>query len=108
MPENLWGYLTVALIFFVLGRMSADRGRLAARGGHTRDPRPSEPSPQAAAPPRPLELPTELDTEIRELLDHGNPIQAIKRYREETGVDLKTAKQAIDAYHEQLRRSGLI
>ncbi|MBO9662086.1 hypothetical protein [Dokdonella sp.] len=107
MPENLWSYLLVAAVFFVLGRVTADRG--GARpgiGAGDRNERARTPRP--TTPPRPLELPTDLDTEIREMIVHGNPIQAIKRYREATGVDLKTAKEAIDDYQERLRRSGLL
>lgn len=100
MPEALWGYLLVGLVFFVLGRVTAGRG-----GG---EPRRREPAPLSSAAPRPLELPAGLDAEIRELLDHDNTIQAIKRYREETGVDLKTAKDAVFEYREQLRRRGLV
>lgn len=103
MPENLWSYLLVGLVFFVLGRMTAGRGE---RGSRVREP--VAPAPRPSAPPRPLELPTDLDAEIRELIDHDNMIQAIKRYREETGVDLKTAKDAVFEYRERLRRRGLV
>jgi ribosomal protein L7/L12 len=36
------------------------------------------------------------DPEIQDLLAKGNEIQAIKRYRELTGLGLKEAKDAID------------
>lgn len=107
MPENLWSYLLVAAVFFVLGRLTADRGGASARNGDgDRNARTQTPRP--TTPPRPFELPADLDTEIRELLVRGNPIQAIKRYRDRTGVDLKTAKEAIDGYQERLRRGGLL
>lgn len=38
-----------------------------------------------------------LEEELRELLGAGNKIQAIKRYREETGVGLAEAKEAVEA-----------
>lgn len=106
MPENPWSYLIVAAVFFVLGRLSADRGGTRPRSGGERIERAQAPAP--AAPPRRLELPADLDTEIRELVGRGNVIQAIKRYRDETGVDLKTAKEAIDDYQDRLRRGGLL
>lgn len=104
---SLWSYLLVALVFFVLGRLSVDRGRSGVRTGAS-DPREPARTAPPPAPPRPLELPADLDTEIRELLVRGNPIQAIKRYREQTGTDLKTAKAAIDDYQERLRQRGLL
>ena len=101
MPENFWSYLLVGLVFFALGRMSAGRAGERAM-------RPREPVARPSAAPPPLELPAGLDAEIRELIDHDNMIQAIKRYREETGVDLKTAKDTVFEYRERLRRRGLI
>lgn len=46
------------------------------------------------------------DEEIQRLLLSGKKIQAIKLYREQTGVGLKEAKNTIDAL-ERLLRSGL-
>ncbi len=37
------------------------------------------------------------EEELRELLAAGNKMQAIKRYREETGSGLKEAKEAVEA-----------
>lgn len=37
------------------------------------------------------------EDEIRQLLASGNKIEAIKRYREETGTDLAEAKAAVEA-----------
>ncbi|MCH7638952.1 MAG: ribosomal protein L7/L12 [Bacteroidetes bacterium] len=39
---------------------------------------------------------TALPEHIAELIRHGRKIEAIKILREETGVDLKTAKEAVD------------
>ena len=44
-------------------------------------------------PPDPTE-----DPEIQDLLAKGNEIQAIKRYRELTGLGLKEAKDAIEQH----------
>lgn len=38
--------------------------------------------------------------QIRDLLASGKKIEAIKAYREATGADLKTAKDAVDAMEE--------
>jgi ribosomal protein L7/L12 len=103
MPENLWGYLLVGLVFFMLGRITVGRGERATRAST-----PAAPAPRPSTPPHPLELPADLDAEIRELIDHDNVIQAIKRYREQTGADLKTAKDAVFEYRERLRRRGLV
>jgi ribosomal protein L7/L12 len=40
---------------------------------------------------------TGFSPQVRELVMTGKTIQAIKRYREETGCDLATAKNAIES-----------
>jgi ribosomal protein L7/L12 len=45
-----------------------------------------------AGPPDPMS-----DPEIQDLLAKGNEIQAVKRYRELSGLGLKESKDAIDA-----------
>ena len=42
---------------------------------------------------------TEWMTEVRRLKESGNVIQAIKLYRESTGVGLKEAKNAVEALY---------
>jgi ribosomal protein L7/L12 len=44
----------------------------------------------------PVELDPNQDPEIQDLLAKGNETQAIKRYRELSGLGLKEAKEAID------------
>lgn len=39
-----------------------------------------------------------LSSEVCRMADQGEKIEAIKRHREETGVGLKEAKDAIDSY----------
>lgn len=39
----------------------------------------------------------DLEAEIRQLLDSGNKIQAVKVYREKTGAGLAEAKDAVEA-----------
>jgi large subunit ribosomal protein L7/L12 len=54
------------------------------------------PAGQAAAAPAPG---TEWMTEVRRLKQSGNAIQAIKLYRENTGLGLKEAKDAVEALY---------
>lgn len=51
-------------------------------------------SDESAPPPFPPELLDEIDG----LLSRGHTVGAIKRVRDATGCDLKTAKDAVDAY----------
>ena len=44
----------------------------------------------------------ELSDEVRQLLQGGNKIGAIKRYREETGVGLREAKEAVEALEREV------
>jgi ribosomal L7/L12-like protein len=39
-----------------------------------------------------------LSADVRQLADDGKKIEAIKLYREETGLGLKEAKDAVEAY----------
>jgi ribosomal protein L7/L12 len=48
-------------------------------------------SGEPGGPPDPM-----ADAEIQDLLAKGNEMQALKRYRELTGLGLKEAKEAID------------
>ena len=48
---------------------------------------------------------TEWMSEVRDLVARGNTIQAIKVYREHTGLGLKEAKDAVDALREGARTS---
>ncbi len=41
--------------------------------------------------------------EVQQLLLRGKKIDAIKVYRQQTGADLKTAKNAVDAIERQMR-----
>ncbi len=54
-------------------------------------------------------MPAELDERLRnEIMDHifaGRKIEAIKRYREATGSDLKEAKEYLDDLTDQLRQT---
>ena len=72
------------------------RGRVTALAGS------SFPSPEAAAPTpvpdtsSPASLP-ELNAVEIQMIAEGRVIYAVKNYKDRTGVDLKTAKAAIDA-----------
>lgn len=65
----------------------------------------TSPAPEAAAPTpvpatsSPASLP-ELNAEETQMVTEGKMIYALKTYKDRTGVDLKTAKAAIDAARE--------
>ncbi len=63
-----------------------------ARAARARAGAPCAPGPRGEREPAP-----ELLAEVAELLRAGKKINAIKRYREETGLSLKEAKDAVDA-----------
>ncbi len=81
----------LVLIGFVLGRLSV------SRSGNPGMPRPS-------APLTGIDL-ANADAEIVVCLRSGRKIDAIKRYRELHHVDLKSAKEAVEAMEAQLPRS---
>ncbi len=53
--------------------------------------------PSSSTPVERPELPPEALAEVRAALAAGNKIEAIKLYREHTGLGLKEAKDAVDA-----------
>lgn len=50
--------------------------------------------------------PQETSKRVREEMFAGNKIQAIKLYREQTGVGLKEAKDAVEKLEAELRASS--
>ena len=52
------------------------------------------------------QLPEQVVEEISEAIFKGRKIHAIKVYREQMGVDLKTAKEFVDALAERLREEA--
>ncbi len=52
-------------------------------------------TPPLRAPARPLD--PAFEAEVRRLAQHGDTIEAIRLYRERTGLGLKEAKDAVDA-----------
>jgi hypothetical protein len=62
---------------------------------------PREPGPAPGPAGGPADA---LERELRELLASGGKIAAIRRHREATGADLRTAKDAVEAI---ARRHGL-
>jgi Ribosomal protein L7/L12 C-terminal domain len=48
----------------------------------------------------------ELKEQVRSLLLQGNKIEAIKIYREATGLGLKESKDAVELIESELRGSG--
>jgi ribosomal protein L7/L12 len=80
-----WYWLAAVAAVVGLGLMSR-RGELSG----SKDVRPRDTTPSPAA--------------IDELLRRGQKIQAIKYYRELHGVDLKAAKDAVEARARELGR----
>ena len=82
---------------------SAGSAGVAALAGSS-FPSPEEAVPQASVPAFPAGAPNpttasfpELNAVELQLIADGRMINAVKTYRDRTGVDLKTAKAAIDA-----------
>ena len=80
----------------------ADAGVTALSGSSL--PAPEAPAPQASVPAVPAGVPNPATTSFPELspaelqmVGEGRVINAVKAYRDRTGVGLKTAKAAIDA-----------
>lgn len=80
----------------------ADTGVTALAGSSL--PTPEAPAPQAAVPAVPAGVPNPASASLPELsaaelqmVGEGRVLNAVKAYRDRTGVDLKTAKAAIDA-----------
>lgn len=80
----------------------ADTGVTALAGSSL--PTPEAPAPQAAVPAVPAGVPNPASASLPELnaveiqmIAEGRMMYAVKAYRDRTGVDLKTAKAAIDA-----------
>lgn len=80
----------------------ADAGVTALAGSSF--PAPEAAAPQASVPAIPAGAPTpatasfpELSAAELQMIAEGRVLNAVKSYRDRTGVDLKTAKAAIDA-----------
>lgn len=112
MPDGLWGKLIVAMAFFVLGRVIAGVGA----GRRERDDanavrnlyKSRIPAHGPTSASSRLNVSAGLGAELRPLILRGDLIEAIKRYREETGAGLKESKDAVEAFREQLRQQRLI
>lgn len=83
-PFFAWS-LVVLAIGYTLGRNSAGRSDL------------TEPPPGTTAPRRALNLPSEIEAEIEAALRDNRKIEAIKILRDASDMDLKEAKEAIEA-----------
>lgn len=83
------------------------------RGGEVITLRPPAPGQQSTAETgRPVSLPPKSsvlrevnDSEIEQQIRSGHLIDAIKLYREKTGVGLKEAKDAVAAWRDRIRAS---
>ena len=75
----------------------ADAGVSALSGSGAFAPEAAAPTPVPATPsPASVSLP-ELNAVEIQMIAEGRTLNAVKSYRDRTGVDLKTAKAAIDA-----------
>ena len=85
------GLVFLLLLVLLLRRRSGDRDLIAPPP--SRAELPGAPSEGAASS---LELPPEVESEVRALLRAGNKIEAIKRVREATRLGLAEAKQLVE------------
>jgi ribosomal protein L7/L12 len=86
------------IVVFVVGLVA---GYLLSRVLAARGPRDTGAHAAAVATPAPA---VELPDEVRALADDEELIAAIKRMRELTGMGLKEAKDAVDAYRARRQR----
>jgi large subunit ribosomal protein L7/L12 len=85
--------LIIAIVLGALGFFLGFRVRDSlGRPAHTLGDRPVPPEQSPA-----------LDEDLRALLLQGRKIEAVKRYRQQTGVGLAQAKNAVDALEEKLK-----
>lgn len=48
------------------------------------------------------------DAELRQLIENGNLLQAVRRYKEQHGVGVAEAKQALEAFRSQSERNAKV
>ncbi len=84
--DNLYLYIGLALLLISALAYIVYRSRSQAA-----------PSLPYQTPPPPIGISSSIHSEIERLLRSGQKIQAIKLYRERTGVGLKEAKDAVEA-----------
>lgn len=82
-------YALLVILGFVIGRVTARQ-----RPDHEQR---SRPVPAAYAPPAVPLIDRELESQVVLLLSQRGKIEAIKLYREHTGVGLREAKDAVEA-----------
>lgn len=90
---HLWFLIPIAAV--VGSQVSYHGGRRRHRDRHQVGPQ--------SAPPQLRQLGSDEAARITDLLHEGKKIQAVKAYREATGADLITAKNAVDNWGETLR-----
>lgn len=83
-------YILLVVLGFVIGRVTARQ-----RPEHERQSRP--PSGATYPPPAAPLMDRELESQVVLLLSQHSKIEAIKLYREHTGVGLREAKDAVEA-----------
>jgi hypothetical protein len=98
------GVMIAFAVGLVLGRRNARPGGIwASPGGAATSVKGIEVPPRAgpAAAPASRTLSVAAENELRRHLERGHMIEAIKRYRELTGVGLREAKEGVEAMRRQ-------
>lgn len=101
----LWQLLLLMLVAFMLGRWSVrpsrprdDGIRRPAPFTHPQDkPAPAALPGAAAAPVSDVRLPPDVERRVRDLIQRGHKIEAIKDVRYATNLGLKEAKDLVEA-----------
>lgn len=100
-----WDFLLIAALCLIAGRIGAGFGRgrsedyLAKRNARKLDAI----IKHLGIAEWPVSRPGQPSADVRAFAERGDTIAAIKCYREETGVGLKQAKEAVGAYRITVR-----
>ena len=98
-----YDYLIIAALMFVIGRVSAGFARCDDYAARLNARKLDAIIKHLNITAPPISRPGLLTDAVRAAADRGDKIDAIKRYREETGAGLKEAKDAIDSYQPRPR-----
>ena len=97
----LLGFILIGLVCFIVGFVAGRRSALRA-GPMIMQPSPLHMSRPMGAP-QGATLAGEME-DVRACIRGGNKIQAIKIYRERTGLGLKESKDAVEAMEREMQR----
>ena len=96
----LWLIALVALVLLLLAWLAFRRGSgdMIERQRRDARSRSMQPSPHRVAPPTPDEAALFALPQIREALERGNKIEAIRLVREHSHLGLKESKELVERY----------